>query len=251
MVWPSLPTSELTNQIAFFPDGPIVCSLCGFSKAACRVCTQFYSFPLEPSRARFVDFPEILKLDSVTSHLQFRSVDETTQAMAFDGIIFQGQSLKIRRPHDYRPLPGISEQPAFHVPGWWPLVTSSGPLCIAADFEQLLILLVVASARRRLHRCSRFPSQALHRRSSQLPERRPGIQLPPPSTGASPLCPEWATAPHFCTQHIVIGRNETIEARDNIQENTEDFIFWYPSIKEKLKNRKSQILNRVLHCYVI
>jgi len=48
---------------------------------------------------------------------QFRSVDETTQAMAFDGIIFQGQSLKIRRPHDYRPLPGISEQPAFHVPG--------------------------------------------------------------------------------------------------------------------------------------
>ncbi len=48
---------------------------------------------------------------------QFRSVDETTQAMAFDGIIFQGQSLKIRRPHDYRPLPGISEQPAYHVPG--------------------------------------------------------------------------------------------------------------------------------------
>lgn len=48
---------------------------------------------------------------------QFRSVDETTQAMAFDGIIFQGQSLKIRRPHDYRPLPGLSEQPAFHVPG--------------------------------------------------------------------------------------------------------------------------------------
>ncbi len=37
--------------------------------------------------------------------------------MAFDGIIFQGQSLKIRRPHDYRPLPGISEQPAYHVPG--------------------------------------------------------------------------------------------------------------------------------------
>ena len=54
-----------------------------------------------------------------TFPLQFRSVDETTQAMAFDGIIFQGQSLKIRRPHDYRPLPGISEQPAFHVPGLW------------------------------------------------------------------------------------------------------------------------------------
>lgn len=37
--------------------------------------------------------------------------------MAFDGINFQGQAVKIRRPHDYRPLPGISEQPAFHVPG--------------------------------------------------------------------------------------------------------------------------------------
>lgn len=49
--------------------------------------------------------------------IQFRSVDETTQAMAFDGIPFQGQCLKIRRPHDYRPLPGIAEQPAFHVPG--------------------------------------------------------------------------------------------------------------------------------------
>ncbi|TNN52841.1 Splicing factor U2AF subunit [Liparis tanakae] len=55
--------------------------------------------------------------DKNFAFLEFRSVDETTQAMAFDGIVFQGQSLKIRRPHDYRPLPGISEQPAFHVPG--------------------------------------------------------------------------------------------------------------------------------------
>lgn len=49
--------------------------------------------------------------------IQFRSVDETTQAMAFDGIIFQGQSLKIRRPHDYQPLPGMSENPSVYVPG--------------------------------------------------------------------------------------------------------------------------------------
>uniref|UniRef100_H3D110 Splicing factor U2AF subunit n=1 Tax=Tetraodon nigroviridis TaxID=99883 RepID=H3D110_TETNG len=54
--------------------------------------------------------------DKNFAFLEFRSVDETTQAMAFDGIVFQGQALKIRRPHDYRPLPGISEQPAFHVP---------------------------------------------------------------------------------------------------------------------------------------
>ena len=40
--------------------------------------------------------------------LQFRSVDETTNAMAFDGINLQGQSLKIRRPKDYQPIPGVT-----------------------------------------------------------------------------------------------------------------------------------------------
>lgn len=49
--------------------------------------------------------------------LQYRSVDETTHAMALDGINFQGQSLKIRRPKDYQPLPGIAETPNVAVPG--------------------------------------------------------------------------------------------------------------------------------------
>ena len=44
-------------------------------------------------------------------------MDETTQAMAFDGINFQGQSLKIRRPRDYQPLPGMAETPSIVVPG--------------------------------------------------------------------------------------------------------------------------------------
>ncbi|XP_026852402.1 U2 small nuclear RNA auxiliary factor 2b isoform X1 [Electrophorus electricus] len=55
--------------------------------------------------------------DKNFAFLEFRSVDETTQAMAFDGIILQGQSLKIRRPHDYQPLPGMSENPSVYVPG--------------------------------------------------------------------------------------------------------------------------------------
>ena len=29
--------------------------------------------------------------------------------MAFDGIVLQGQSLKIRRPKDYAPIPGVGE----------------------------------------------------------------------------------------------------------------------------------------------
>ncbi|XP_052635458.1 LOW QUALITY PROTEIN: splicing factor U2AF 65 kDa subunit [Harpia harpyja] len=57
--------------------------------------------------------------DKNFAFLEFRSVEtkNRTQAMAFDGIIFQGQSLKIRRPHDYQPLPGMSENPSVYVPG--------------------------------------------------------------------------------------------------------------------------------------
>ncbi|KAF9815418.1 hypothetical protein SFRURICE_011570 [Spodoptera frugiperda] len=47
-----------------------------------------------------------INLDKNFAFLEFRSIDETTQAMAFDGINFKGQSLKIRRPHDYQPMPG-------------------------------------------------------------------------------------------------------------------------------------------------
>lgn len=47
-----------------------------------------------------------INLDKNFAFLEFRSIDETTQAMAFDGINFKAQSLKIRRPHDYQPMPG-------------------------------------------------------------------------------------------------------------------------------------------------
>ncbi|XP_002130386.2 splicing factor U2AF 50 kDa subunit [Ciona intestinalis] len=58
-----------------------------------------------------------INLDKNFAFLEFRSVDETTQALAFDGINFMNQSLKIRRPSDYKPLPGSLEQPAIHLPG--------------------------------------------------------------------------------------------------------------------------------------
>ena len=44
-------------------------------------------------------------------------MDETTQALAFDGISYEGQPLKIRRPSDYKPLPGMAENPTLAVPG--------------------------------------------------------------------------------------------------------------------------------------
>lgn len=52
-----------------------------------------------------------INLDKNFAFLEFRSIDETTQAMAFDGINFKGQSLKIRRPHDYQPMPGMTDTP--------------------------------------------------------------------------------------------------------------------------------------------
>ncbi|RLU17683.1 hypothetical protein DMN91_009919 [Ooceraea biroi] len=57
-----------------------------------------------------------INLDKNFAFLEFRSIDETTQAMAFDGINFKGQSLKIRRPHDYQPMPGMTDNPSMNVP---------------------------------------------------------------------------------------------------------------------------------------
>ncbi len=50
--------------------------------------------------------------------------------MAFDGINFKGQSLKIRRPHDYQPMPGMSEQPQATVPGVISTVVNDSPFKI-------------------------------------------------------------------------------------------------------------------------
>ncbi|CAK9299652.1 unnamed protein product [Gordionus sp. m RMFG-2023] len=47
-----------------------------------------------------------INLDKNFAFLEFRSSEETTLAMAFDGITFMGQTLKIRRPRDYQPMPG-------------------------------------------------------------------------------------------------------------------------------------------------
>lgn len=69
-----------------------------------------------------------VNLDKNFAFLEFRSVDECTQAVAFDGINFRGQSLKLRRPHDYQPMPGQSEVPARGMggaPGYIPGVVST------------------------------------------------------------------------------------------------------------------------------
>jgi len=70
-----------------------------------------------------------INLDKNFAFLEFRSIDETTAAMAFDGIVFQGQSLKIRRPRDYQAMPGLTDNPGG-VPGVVSTVVGDSPFKI-------------------------------------------------------------------------------------------------------------------------
>jgi splicing factor U2AF subunit len=45
-----------------------------------------------------------INLDKNFAFLEFRSIDETTACMCFDGVCFMGHQLKIRRPRDYQPI---------------------------------------------------------------------------------------------------------------------------------------------------
>merc|ERR1712170_110270 len=68
--------------------------------------------------------------DKNFAFLECRSTDETTQAMAFDGINFKGQSLKLRRPRDYQPLPGGGDMGMAGfagIPGMISTVVSDSP----------------------------------------------------------------------------------------------------------------------------
>jgi splicing factor U2AF subunit len=70
-----------------------------------------------------------INLDKNFAFLEFRSIDETTASMAFDGIVFQGQSLKIRRPRDYQAMPGLGET-QNGVPGVVSTVVGDSPFKI-------------------------------------------------------------------------------------------------------------------------
>ena len=52
--------------------------------------------------------------------LEFRTVEECTRALAFDGIQVKGQGVKLRRPKDYQPMPGAEVEaptPQPYIPG--------------------------------------------------------------------------------------------------------------------------------------
>ncbi|VDD74324.1 unnamed protein product [Mesocestoides corti] len=68
-----------------------------------------------------------INMEKNFAFLEFRSVDETTQGLALDGVVFNNQALKLRRPRDYAPLPGVSETPSIIVPGVVSTVVQDSP----------------------------------------------------------------------------------------------------------------------------
>ena len=44
--------------------------------------------------------------------VEFRTVEETSNAMALDGIMFEGVSVRVRRPNDYNPAAAATLGPA-------------------------------------------------------------------------------------------------------------------------------------------
>ncbi|KAJ2833246.1 hypothetical protein J3B01_004496 [Coemansia erecta] len=64
--------------------------------------------------------------DKNYAFVEFRDADQATMGMGLDGVMFQGQKVKIRRPKDYIPPPGQSEPkpPVLNIPG---LLSNSVP----------------------------------------------------------------------------------------------------------------------------
>lgn len=48
--------------------------------------------------------------------VEFRTVEETSNAMALDGVMFEGVSLRVRRPNDYDPAAAASLGPSVPNP---------------------------------------------------------------------------------------------------------------------------------------
>jgi splicing factor U2AF subunit len=54
--------------------------------------------------------------DKDYAFVEFKTPEEATAAMAFDGLTYQGQTLKVRRPKDYIP-PSEAYDPSAYIPG--------------------------------------------------------------------------------------------------------------------------------------
>lgn len=65
-----------------------------------------------------------INTEKAFAFVEMRSVDETSKAMGFDSLDFNGQLLKIRRPHDYQPV-GVADE--FNTSGFSGTVSNIVP----------------------------------------------------------------------------------------------------------------------------
>ncbi|XP_016996522.2 splicing factor U2AF 50 kDa subunit [Drosophila takahashii] len=78
-------------------------------------------------------------LEKNFAFLEFRSMDEATQALNFDGINFRGQTLKIRRPHDYQPVASFGPpEPEVSSSFKIPTITVNTPSIYAVTTGQVI-----------------------------------------------------------------------------------------------------------------
>ncbi|KAK3710658.1 hypothetical protein QZH41_011015 [Actinostola sp. cb2023] len=105
----SLPHSQMTRQARRLYVGNIPF---GITEVRNNLMIEFFNAKMHEAKLNTAPGNPVIAAQINTEQnfafIELRSVEETTQAMAFDGIILQGQALKIRRPKDYQPIPGMS-----------------------------------------------------------------------------------------------------------------------------------------------
>eukprot|EP00298_Acanthocystis_sp_HF-20_P005703 c15783_g1_i1.p1 GENE.c15783_g1_i1~~c15783_g1_i1.p1 ORF type:complete len:628 (-),score=263.34 c15783_g1_i1:541-2328(-) len=65
--------------------------------------------------------------DKSYAFIDFKTPEDATSAMSLDGVIFQNQTLKIRRPKDYQPIGGSDETQTISAPETIPTMVPESP----------------------------------------------------------------------------------------------------------------------------
>lgn len=91
---------------------------------------EFFNVEMIKAEASKFERPVIsvqLVPEKAYAFLDFRTPEEATAGMAFDGVTFKTNALKVRRPKDYVPIGPESDTPKIHVPGAIATNVADGP----------------------------------------------------------------------------------------------------------------------------
>ena len=84
------------------------------------MCPAHFAGPLQVTPCRSPPTPPAgpcvvnvyINYEKKFAFVEFRTVEETSNAMALDGIMFEGVSVRVRRPNDYNPAAAATLGPA-------------------------------------------------------------------------------------------------------------------------------------------